>query len=260
MDQRSKAEEQKQKEAEQEEKENMEKENIINEVEEKVNDEEVVIEPSELDHVEILRKKREAQRKLNSEIPSSIKDDHKEIKDKLKEKLEKEDDIVEEEKEDDKPISNDLIEKFENPKHVIRLNIINEYFISKEDLIALVDKEIENVDLTENPEKQRVCIKLLDEYKINRENALDMINSDLNDLATKSEKEINEYLRGLESFVSDMNHAGDEVIKIFIDSMKEKSAFVKICTKKVQTKIGSIFIAAEILILALAFLLLYLFL
>ena len=35
-------------------------------------DEEVVIEPSELDHVEILRKKREAQRKLNSEIPSSI--------------------------------------------------------------------------------------------------------------------------------------------------------------------------------------------
>ena len=34
---------------------------------------------------------------------------------------------------------------------------------------------------------------LLDEYKINRENALDMINSDLDELANKSEKEINEY-------------------------------------------------------------------
>ena len=87
-----------------------------------------------------------------------------------------------------------------------------------------------------------------------------MINSDLDELANKSEKEINEYLRGLESFVSDMNRAGDEVVKIFVDSMKETSAFVKICNKKVKTKIGSIFIAAELVILALVFLLLYLFL
>ena len=87
-----------------------------------------------------------------------------------------------------------------------------------------------------------------------------MINSDLDDLSTKSEKEINEYLKGLETFVSDMNNAGDEVVRFFVNSMKEKSAFVKICGKKVQTKIGSIFIAAEIIILALVFLLLYLFL
>ena len=237
----------------------MENENKNIEIEEKEQNEEGVVEPAELDHVEILRKKREAQRKLNSEIPSSIKDDHKEIKDKLKEKLEREDILVEE-KEETKPISKDLIDQFDNPKHIVRLNLINEYFISKEDLIALVDQEIENTDLTENPEKQRVCIKLLDEYKINRENALDMINSDLDELANKSEKEINEYLRGLESFVSDMNRAGDEVVKIFVDSMKETSAFVKICNKKVKTKIGSIFIAAELVILALVFLLLYLFL
>ena len=40
----------------------------------------------------------------------------------------------------------------------------------------------------------------------------------------------------------------DEVVKLYVDSMKEKSAFVKICTKKVRTQIGSYVIAAELIL------------
>ena len=207
------------------------------------------------EHVEILRKKREAQMKLNDDLPDSKEE---QLKKKIQEQVaSNKEEMIEEENPQNLPFAEELINKIDDKKLAMRLSIVNELIVEKDAQLDLVEQGLDIEGFEGDVEN---CTKRLEKIKNDREALLDISNNKLNVLLeSKAEKvEFEKCIKEIECEADRIGLAEERLIDIYVKGLKDSSKFAKLCKKKVHTKWGAMFIAGEVVIFLLILLIIYL--
>ncbi len=202
------------------------------------------------DHVELLRKKREAQEKLNNTI-QNISIEHIDIKEKL-EKI-TENDIVDE----DLIFCSEIIDKIDNINTRKRIDLISE-IIAKEDVILDII-----TDGIEQEYFQGEIIECQQYLKIINRKRQFIVEKGNEQLQYALSKEDNKYLLNnvvteLEKNARSMISTCNTLVKRYVSGLKEKTNFQKKCNKKVKSTHGYIIIGLELILFLGTLLIIYL--